>query len=257
MLETCQLSCSLQSRLPRLLSAREVADVPSHAVPNEHSLVDVQRVQNSNHIFSERLNTLLDKCVRRSTSPCVVKRNAAESIRDQALSYWLIVILRRAQSVHEDECFACLAILWFQVGVVKAFVADVEERHVGWNVAVFVSSFHNSLRWVTGLVPIGSGTMRIVLMTSLGYSKHKNTELRRICTNLRFSNPKAMIYYRCSISECMIATAFTTSNQTMKRHLLSTVPRPICNNLHLIPLMHRLLALLSQSRDCWLLVFCQ
>lgn len=117
--------------------------------------------------------------------------------------------------MHENECLACLAILWFQVGVVKAFVADVEERHVGWNVAVFVSSFHNSLRWVTGLVPIGSGAMRIVLMTSLGYSKHKNTELRRICTNLRFSNPKAMIYYRCSISKNMIAIDFTKSNQMM------------------------------------------
>ena len=159
--------------------------------------------------------------------------------------------------MHEDECFACLAILWFQLGVVKAFVADVEERHVRWNVAVFVSSFHNSLRWVTGQVPIGSGTMRIVLMTSLGYSKSKNTELRRICTNLRFSNPKAMIDYRCSITECMIATAFTTSNQTRKRHVLSTVTRPICNDLHLIPLMYRLLALLSQSRGCWRIIFCQ
>ena len=45
-----------------------------------------------------------------------------------------------------------------------------------------------------------------------GHSKDKNNGLCHICTNLHFSNPKAMIYYRCSISECMIATAFTESN---------------------------------------------
>jgi hypothetical protein len=40
----------------------------------------------------------------------------------------------------------------------NALVSDAEERHVEWNVVVFVTSFHGSLTWVAELVPIGSGT---------------------------------------------------------------------------------------------------
>ena len=79
-----------------------MGNIPSHAMPYKDGLVHLQGIQNADNILAQRFNTLLDKGIRRAPSAGVIKGYAAEPASNQLLAYSIVVVLRRAQTMHED-----------------------------------------------------------------------------------------------------------------------------------------------------------
>jgi hypothetical protein len=111
---------------------------PAHAVANEDGFRNLQRVQNANYVIREALNTLFHERIGGSSSTSIIEDDASKPFGDQCWSQCMVVILRGAQAVHEDERFAC-ASLWLEVCIVYAFVSNMKERHrcCCWNARYF------------------------------------------------------------------------------------------------------------------------